>query len=213
LEKYRDNPQITMIGGSNIFKLAQPSSSYFFSRYVTIWGWATWKRAWQKYDVDINDWPQKKKSKDLSQYFINSIEEDIFSSQWNDVYYNHFDTWDYQWDYCRFFSKGIGIIPNENLITNLGFGKFATHTKDRSNFLNKIPLSSLTFPLIHPYKDDVYTEYDEAYFKKMLYKPRWKIPFSNFKKIIEVFKVLISLNQKHYALMIVFRFESYEVRM
>ncbi|MBF0205549.1 MAG: glycosyltransferase family 2 protein [Oligoflexia bacterium] len=189
LERYRDQPQIMMIAGTNFFKISHPHYSYFFSRYPGIWGWATWRRAWERYDVDIKDWPLRRRSKDFTKFFINSIEAKIFTTLWDDVYYDNFDTWDYQWDYCRFFSQGIGIIPSENLVCNIGFGEHATHTKNSDNFLAKIPLSSLPFPLIHPQIDSIsrFLDYDDVYFRQLLYRPPWKIPLSILKKKVKRF--------------------------
>ncbi|MBF0364994.1 MAG: glycosyltransferase family 2 protein [Oligoflexia bacterium] len=193
LTRYKDNPQIMMVAGCNVFQTTHPHYSYFFSRYPSIWGWATWKRAWKRYDVNICEWPRRKKSKALHSYFTNAIEVKIFSSLWNDIYYEKFDTWDYQWDYCRFFSKGIGIIPSENLITNLGFGAHATHTKDRNNFLASLPLSALNFPLFHPQRVEIYKDYDEIYFRRLLYRPPWRIQLSKIKKKVKnVYKQAIS---------------------
>lgn len=57
LDKYEDNPKIMHITGS--FLLGNNSvskDSYYFSHFTSVWGWATWRRAWTKYDVAIKDW-------------------------------------------------------------------------------------------------------------------------------------------------------------
>ncbi len=52
LERYRDDARVSMISGCNLISNHfSPKQSYFFSRYNLIWGWATWRRAWQHYDV------------------------------------------------------------------------------------------------------------------------------------------------------------------
>ena len=58
LELYRNDERIMHIGGSNFQdgKL-RDDGSYFFSGINHIWGWATWKRAWKQYDVQIRSLP------------------------------------------------------------------------------------------------------------------------------------------------------------
>src|SRR5712691_1210425 len=64
LERYRDDGRIGMISGTNpSAHLAPPDGeSYFFSRYYYIWGWATWRRAWQLYDREMTAWPAMRRS-------------------------------------------------------------------------------------------------------------------------------------------------------
>src|SRR5690606_35139567 len=42
---------------------------------------------------------------------------------------NKTDTWDVQWLFTIFRHKGLCVVPQKNLITNIGFGNEATHTK------------------------------------------------------------------------------------
>ena len=56
LDRYRGNKNIMMIGGSNPLKDFEIENAYTFSKYYQIWGWATWKRAWDKYDIDMKGW-------------------------------------------------------------------------------------------------------------------------------------------------------------
>ena len=54
LDYYRFDNQIAHIGGSNYIKRANPTdASYYFSSFTYVWGWATWRRVWEKYDVNI----------------------------------------------------------------------------------------------------------------------------------------------------------------
>src|SRR6202000_1501133 len=59
------------------------------------------------------------------------------------------DTWDFQLDFANFFNYGLTIIPNENLISNIGFGDGATHTIDGKNIYANIPLGEIT-EIKHP---------------------------------------------------------------
>jgi hypothetical protein len=57
LDKYQDDQRIMTISGNNFqFGRKRTDYSYYFSRYTLIWGWATWRRAWQQYDVEMKQW-------------------------------------------------------------------------------------------------------------------------------------------------------------
>lgn len=146
LSKFKDDKRIMQISGTNIETKSQIKESYFFSRSCNIWGWATWRRAWQMYDKKMKLWPKFKKE-NLMDYFdydlmnkLNSAK--IFESTFN----KKIDTWDYQWDFACKINNAVSIVPRVNLITNIGFGENATHTGDynSSKSLKKIKLK---FPL------------------------------------------------------------------
>ncbi|WP_317189876.1 hypothetical protein [Mycobacterium avium] len=59
LDRYENDERVMMISGNNhLFGHADITDSYYFSRYPHVWGWATWKRAWAKYDVKMTHWPE-----------------------------------------------------------------------------------------------------------------------------------------------------------
>ena len=74
------------------------------------------------------------------------------------------DTWDVQWMYTCWRQRGLSIVPNVNLISNIGFRPDATHTKNASDRFAELPATSIGFPLRHPpavsrdVEADLYTE-------------------------------------------------------
>ncbi len=59
------------------------------------------------------------------------------------------DAWDYQWQACTWYlGGGLTAIPNTNLVTNIGFGPEATHTKCVAP--SRIVAASPLGPLQHP---------------------------------------------------------------
>ncbi len=162
LEKYKDNERIGMISGDNFqFGKVKNEYSYYFSRYSHIWGWATWRRAWSKYDVNISNWPQVKKEKRLEQVFESKKDILYWSTIFDDVYADKINTWDYQWTYACFMNNYLSIMPSINLISNIGFGDTqSTHTKRTSKFAN-MSTSPIQFPLSHPFKIEKNVESDK----------------------------------------------------
>lgn len=150
LEHYRDDDRIAMISGDN-FQSSQRrgDASYYFSRYTHIWGWATWRRAWQYYDVAISTWPQFRDEKYLVQLLRTPAEQRYWAKVFQAVYEGHIDTWDYQWGFTAWQHGMLSVMPNVNLISNIGFGSEATHTKGASPFAN-LPVDAMEFPLRHP---------------------------------------------------------------
>lgn len=131
LKKYRHDNRIWCISGSNNQNnIKRGEGSYYFGKIPLIWGWATWKDRWEKYDKNIEKWPEIKSSKILNNIFF----DDLQKKHWNDIFENFYrygipDTWDYSWVFTCLINNGLTAIPNKNLIKNIGFNSNATHTK------------------------------------------------------------------------------------
>ena len=149
LEKYKNHSEISHIGGNNfLFDRLKIDDSYYFSRYTHVWGWATWKRAWQNYDVTLKKWPQIKKDRTLEK-ILGKQQAKFWGEKFDGVYSGQDDTWDHQWTFSSMINQKLAIVPKVNLITNIGFGKNSTHTLFHSKFA-KMKRESLNFPLNHP---------------------------------------------------------------
>jgi hypothetical protein len=152
LEKYRYDPRIAAISGDNFqFDREHIQESYYFSRHNHIWGWASWRRAWQHYDVDMKQWDRVSKSDWLNDILDNDISAvKVWQERLQDVYEGKIDTWDYQWVFACWLQRGLTIVPNVNLIGNIGFGLEATHTLDLDSKLANLPVMPISLPLRHP---------------------------------------------------------------
>jgi hypothetical protein len=129
LEKYRDDDRVMMISGDSF----QPADrkfedSYYFSKYIHIWGWATWRRAWQHYDVEMSSWQDFRDRRLLNASCPDPIEAEYWLKIFDDVANGSVDTWDQQWVYTCWQQSGMSIMPAVNLISNIGFRDDATHT-------------------------------------------------------------------------------------
>lgn len=129
LKKYRDDARIWMITGNN-FQDGQRhgDASYYFSKYSHIWGWASWRRAWSHYDVEMNFWPNWRKSSYWLVAATDHVERRYWEKTLDAVRSMKIDTWDYQWQAALFHGAGLCATPNMNLVSNIGFGPDATHT-------------------------------------------------------------------------------------
>jgi hypothetical protein len=151
LEKYRDDARIMAISGDNFqFGRRRTEDSYYFSRYNYIWGWASWRRSWQHYDVDIKLWNTVCEGNWLKDILNDDSAVEIWRERLQSVDDGKIDTWDYQWVLACWLQNGLTIVPNVNLISNIGFGIDATHTTDRDNKLANLPIQAMYLPLQHP---------------------------------------------------------------
>lgn len=150
LERYREDERVGIISGDNFqFGKRRTQYSYYFSRHTHIWGWASWRRTWKKYDVGMKIWPAVKDGGWLSDILQNKklvkFWQDIFEA----VYNNKIDAWSYYLTFACWINSTLNIMPNSNLISNIGFGAGAVHTTPK-NHLSEIPLIEMKFPLSHP---------------------------------------------------------------
>ena len=152
LAYYRDDKRIMMIGGnSSQLGRSRTSDSYYFSAFSHIWGWATWRRAWQQNDPLMKTWPDKKESNLPKKIMLTNDGMHRIKSKLDTVYNGTLNSWAYAWQYSCWVQEGMCIVPEHNLVTNIGFGKDATHTKERSMFSNQNSME-ISFPLKHPTK-------------------------------------------------------------
>lgn len=150
LNKYRNDERIAMISGDNFqFGRKRNEYSYYVSRYPHIWGWASWRRAWKNYDINMNTWPEIRDGKWLEDFLGDSKSAQYWSRLFERTYQGKIDTWDYQWTFACWMQNSLTILPNVNLISNIGFGSDAVHTKDKNMFA-EMETYPITFPLAHP---------------------------------------------------------------
>jgi len=144
LKKYRYDTRIMHISGTNFQDgILRDDSSYYFSKYVYVWGWATWKRAWDLYDVKIQNFDKFLMHKSIKNIFTDKKEQKFLLNNFNLAYTNKKMTWDYQWHYTNLINNGLSITPNKNLVSNIGFGKEATHTPQKHHPFSNRPVDKL----------------------------------------------------------------------
>lgn len=150
LQTYRDDNRIGHIGGVNFqFGRKRTPYSYYFSRYNHIWGWASWRRAWKGYDLELTLWPKVKEEKWLRDFLGDPSLVGYWTNVFEKVYQHRIEAWDYQWTFHCWTQNQLSIVPNTNLISNIGFGEDATHTVKRSKF-HLMETEPVIFPLSHP---------------------------------------------------------------
>lgn len=151
LDRYRNDQRVMHIGGTNYqFGRQRFPYSYYYSRYNHCTGWATWRRSWSHFDVEMKLWPELRDRGLLNDLFDDPRAVAYWRRSFQLVYENEVDSWAYCWTLACWAQNGLTILPNVNLIRNIGFNTDGAHTKNRRSRFANIPEEELAFPLRHP---------------------------------------------------------------
>lgn len=197
LAKYRTNKKIISINGSNLGYELKDGNSYTFSRFMNMWGWATWADRAIEIDYSLESW---KRIKHPLWFLYKKMGQGIFDVDinWYKYWQQKFNLtidkeiitwWDWQWIWHQTLHQKLSIVPAVNLISNIGFDRDATHTHERGNPAANIPTQSMKKPLCHPAKVKSDLAYEERFVKWVwCYHKRLPMMFYLKQTISEVFR-------------------------
>lgn len=149
LDHYADDDQVMVVSGDNSVPRAFPSEASFdFASYPFIWGWGTWKRAWQNFDFDV--FLSDDHARHIAGISQKKYVQDHYLEIFERIRKGDLDSWAYVWLYFVTKCGGLSAIPSKNLISNIGFGEAATHTLNPDDHRANLPLEALTWPLSYP---------------------------------------------------------------
>ena len=150
LDRYATDDRVWVITGDNFQNgVRRGEASYYFSRYNHVWGWASWRRAWQKADMDIRFWPEWKASAAWREFWPDSTARKYWEKILDRMHRAEIDTWDYLWTASVWYRGGLTATPNVNLVSNIGFGPDSTHTSDTNSPCAAVTTSGLG-GVLHP---------------------------------------------------------------
>lgn len=157
IHRYRDDERVMMVSGRYSQFQAKELANRFRYSYEFVyggncWGWATWRRAWQHFDITLDQWPRLRDTSWLEDMFpdkeVHTFRREIFAEAHSAV--QSIDAWDYQWTFSMWARHGLAVVPAVHLISNVGFGDDATHTRSGYNHRGRLLGEDLAFPLNHP---------------------------------------------------------------
>lgn len=164
LERYKDDTRVGMIAGCDehfhVKELDLHGESYYFDRFASIWGWATWRRVWQMHDPDMAYWPEFRKRFDLMNGFFPNKRATRNRMLYTDLLFRRqTGAWAGCWATHLYKENMLCIHPCTNLIFNNGCGKSSRadspvkkrwwHRQKKSPW-DRRPTEPMLFPLIHP---------------------------------------------------------------
>jgi|TARA_B110000971_G_scaffold118548_1_gene121450 hypothetical protein len=166
LIKYEQNNRIKVISGNFYFK-NYFKNTYYFSRLPGTHGWASWRRAWKEYDINMEKWSPYKDFIWLLIFFkLNIVKAHYFYKKFQLSKNSQIVSWDYQFLYSIWKNNGLIIKPFVNLSKHIGWGDDATHGKG-SDRHPEIIAEEIDFPLIHPLKIKENSKLDNLEIKKI----------------------------------------------
>lgn len=152
LDRYEQNERVFAISGCNYVPpghMSDPAAAYRFSRVPHIWGWATWRRSWRRYRLDIAGWRSDLPARALWRASGRCVSGFAYwTSTFELLARKQVDTWDGQLVYASMVAGGLTATSNVNLVENLGFNESATHTVVRHDYLRAVqPIALPTTPV------------------------------------------------------------------
>jgi hypothetical protein len=175
LERYREDRRVGVISGENpVPKSFSTPYSYFFTRQIRQWGWASWRRVWRLYDIDMDAYPAWRNQGGLRSVFRGQRN---FENYWRNLldatYAGSFETWDLQFFFTCWYHGMLAAFPAQNQTENLGFGPSATTTWIAPSYLKNAVPEPLSFPLRHPPRVEMNSSVDAYIGREVWEFPRW----------------------------------------
>lgn len=164
LERHKDDEHIAGITGDfRALESAYGPNDYGLVGYPLIWGWASWRRVWQHYDVGMSAWTGD--PDDVPRLAVKSRSTKRFlKGVFDAVKTGEIDTWDFQFNFMCQLRRQDFLHPHVNLITNIGFGGEGTHTNDPTDPNAALPRGEVTFPLNGPTEGRNYEAWLDQHF-------------------------------------------------
>jgi hypothetical protein len=150
LDRYAANESVSVVTGNN-FQDGQRrgEASYYFSKYNHCWGWATWRRAWNRYRGDLPFWPEWSQSDNWCNKTPDTVERRYWRKIFDRVWMGKIDSWAYPWAASIWYHDGLTATPNVNLVSNIGFGPDSTHTASTDSPFANMTTKSIG-EIVHP---------------------------------------------------------------
>lgn len=143
LDYYKEDNNIMAISGFNSqLGISRTKYSYFFANIPLVWGWATWRRAWQKFEFNVDI---------IDENAFNNVSKKAWKNEIIDTYNGKMDSWAFKWIYGFLKNESICIYPNISLVINIGISGNSTHTNEERWWYKFIKYGDV-FEIRHPNK-------------------------------------------------------------
>ena len=107
--------------------LSQPAQQSRLSTYPESYAWATWDRAWKKYDDELT-WANNASVEELKSIVGTTFGALRWKQNFSDASAERIDTWAYRWLASMWEHQWLMVSPNRNISTYEG-NLSGTHTR------------------------------------------------------------------------------------
>lgn len=158
-ERYKNDERVGMLA-SSAPSVADPGIprdvSYYFDRFPYIWGWGTWKRAWQKYERVASVWDSVDKDELIGQIFPGWWQRRKMIRHFDRICKTEHVEWDSTWWLSCLYENMLCIHPSANLMSNIGY--IGLHAAKRCAGVHDRTAIGMQFPLTHPRRVEICRE-------------------------------------------------------
>lgn len=178
LDTYSQNENIFGISGTNHLTAGHMNGdfSYFFTKYASSWGWATWRRVWFQSDLSMSFWPRWRLTSSWRSSFSDSWERLYWTVLFDDCYYKRIDSWALPFLANQWYREGVFLMSRANLVSNIGFGSDSTHTSNQNSPQANKPIAAVG-SLNHPSEVFLDEEVESLIFNKNYGGEKFKFPY------------------------------------
>ncbi len=128
LERYRDDERVMHVSGYMYDIDLGVSGDTVFLPFISSWGWATWDRAWRRFDPEAR-FARRVLSGSVLRHRFDLSGSFGFSKMLEAQLAGRIDSWDICWYLSVFEHDGLALFPTRSLVENSGAGPGATHTE------------------------------------------------------------------------------------
>jgi len=146
LERYRTDSRVFSITGNNIqAEFQRGDGDYYFSRFTAVWGWATWRRSWELWRPSLEDFEVFLQGKVIESVVSDQKGQEFWVKTFEAVHRGiNTTTWAFCLIYAQLKQGGYCVVPNRNLIKNIGFGPGGTNALNPNHPLAQLTTQQLT---------------------------------------------------------------------
>jgi len=139
LERYRSDDRVMQVSGRNhLGRWTLPGDGHSLLRRGSAWGWATWRRAWQREAAVPGDAPALTRA--IADAGVDPLVAENLLMIHEVAVVTRSAAWDCAWDLKKALLGGLSVVPSVNMIANIGFGAAATHTLFKDDIGGIVPV-------------------------------------------------------------------------
>jgi hypothetical protein len=143
LELYRDDARVASVHGYCYPAPAGALPETFFLRGADCWGWATWSRAWEKFDPNGAGLLDELQRRRLCREF--DLEGAYpFTRMLQNQIAGRNDSWAIRWHAACFLSGHLTLYPGRSLVENIGQDGTGTHCEPSGEFTAAVATRPIT---------------------------------------------------------------------
>ena len=175
LDRYEHDERVSMIAGFNTDEVTPDVPyDYFFTSFLSIWGWASWRRVAQRWEADyafmqdrfnLHQLEALARQRDYRNTMLRMFRDHSQSGK------EYFET--IYWA-DMILNSGLTIMPTKNLVSNVGLTADSTHFSaelqtmpHRLRRIFTMPCHELQWPLCHPKYVIENVDYKERRYKTL----------------------------------------------